>query len=78
MNTTERKNLIGKHLMSKQAKATDWDGIWPEINDDGIITDILDGDCIPDDAILVDWSSNTKRGHAVVVDGSNGFEAVLA
>ena len=69
--------IIGKHINSRIAKSQDWYSIWPAVNNDGIILSIYDGDAIPDDAILVDWSTRGRGGHPIIVNGDNGFEAIL-
>jgi hypothetical protein len=74
------EKLIGKHLKSAPVRRSSsrlWLGYWPQVNEKGIITAILDGDCIPDGATMVDWSTGKIHGTPVVVDGSHGFEAVL-
>ena len=48
---------------------------WPEVDHDGIITAILDGDCIPEDAVLIDGFND--EGEPIIVDGTAGFMAVL-
>ena len=48
---------------------------WPEVDHDGIITAILDGDCIPDNALLIDGFND--EGEPIIVDGTAGFMAVL-
>lgn len=74
----EMKSPVGHHLYSEVANKYHWYSVWPAINRHGIIRYIVDGDCIPDDAILVDWSTSSPRnGHAVVVTGERGFEAIL-
>lgn len=74
MSASDYEQYIGKHITETPNQ---WDGVWPEINERGYVTGVFAGDSIPDDATLVDWSSKNKRGHVVVVDGMNGFEAVL-
>lgn len=69
------EKLIGKNMNSTAAKQVDWLGYWPEVDEHGIITDILDGDCIPENAILIDGFD--KQGKPIIVDGDHGFEAVL-
>jgi len=65
--------LIGKHISSPEV-----DNLidrWPEVDHDGIITAILDGDCIPDNALLIDGFNDD--GEPIIVDGTAGFMAVL-
>lgn len=72
------ESLIGHHLNSQVAKPADWLGYWPGVNGRGIIKVIYEGDQIPDDATLVDWSNNKPRGgHPVITNAEHGFEAVL-
>ncbi len=66
------EQLIGTHI-STAIDNHDWQGYWPEVDSDGIITAILDGDCIPEDAIPVDWDGK----QLVRVDGDYGFDAIL-
>ena len=66
------KSVIGHHITSDVSKSQDWYGRWPEIDSDGIIVDVHDGDCIPYNAILVDWDNGI-----VEVDGDTGFEAIM-
>ena len=72
------RKLLGKHINSPESKSADWTGEWPIIDSAGIITGSYDGDCVPDNAILVDWNSNNPDNAGyTVVSGENGFEAVL-
>lgn len=48
---------------------------WPVVDHDGFITAILEGDCIPEDAVLIDGFD--EDGEPIVTDGMNGFTAVL-
>ena len=68
----EYKHLIGKHLSEVPDVMYDR---WPEVDHDGIITAILDGDCIPEDAVLIDGFND--EGEPIIVDGTAGFMAVL-
>lgn len=66
------ETAIGTHI-STAINNYDWQGYWPEVDNDGYITAILDGDSIPDDAVMVNWDG--KR--LIETDGQHGFEAVL-
>ena len=72
---TELEKLIGQHMDSKQAQSADWAGYWPEVDSDGIITAILDGDCIPEDAVMINGFN--PDGSPIITDGDYGFEAIL-
>ncbi len=72
------EQFIGKHITDSDVKAIDWYSRFPEIDERGYITGIYDGDAIPENATLVNWSSPNKRGHIIKTDGNYGFEAVLA
>ena len=72
---TELEKLIGKHFESPDASKMDWAGYWPEVDSDGIITAILDGDCIPEDAVMINGFN--PDGTPIITDGDYGFEAVL-
>jgi hypothetical protein len=70
MTKFDYNSLIGKHLNDPActADSVDWYCRWPQVDEEGIIVAIWDGDTIPDNAILLDNGLN-------VVDGSNGFDA---
>ena len=64
------------HVIDKtmdETKDEDWLGYWPVINREGIIQEILDGDSLPSDAVMVNWLD----GEPVETDGGYGFDAVL-
>jgi hypothetical protein len=78
--STKLSNLIGKHLNSKTAKAADWLGYWPTVDERGIITGIVDADNVPDGSALIDWSTSGQGGHPVRLteeQAAHGFEAIL-
>lgn len=77
MDDSDFDKLVGKHITDKIVEEMDWYTRWPEIDNRGYITGHYHGDSIPDNATLVNWSSKNKQGHVIVVDGMNGFDAVL-
>ena len=79
--TTGINKSIGHHMNSKIANSFDWYDHYPVVDKNGIIRKIIDADVIPEDAILVEWSTNRTDGHIVRLDNDQvefyGFEAIL-
>lgn len=70
----ELQLLVGKRIDETEVQDADWLEYWPVINQDGIIQEILNNDDFTsEDEVLVDW----VNGQVEIVDGSDGFDAVL-
>jgi hypothetical protein len=71
-------HLIGNHINSREVRAANIMDVWPTVTGRGIITGFCDGDNVPSNAVLIDWNSNEPDDSGyTVVDGDNGFEAIL-